>query len=428
MAMFALASVPLINILSPKAKQVWYADDAAAGKIKDLAQWWAKISQHGPAFGYFVNPAKTCLVVKEKYLQQAIDTFGSTRIKISCEGARYLGAPIGTEDFIKEFVREKVADWQASVEVLSSFATSQPHAAYSAMTHRLSSQWLFLQRTVPDLSPLLQPLENTISDHFIPALTGRGSCTKLERDLFALPARLRGLGLTNPTKSAVHQLTASTCITSPLTDAIFDQITTFTSSIHNDQLKAKHSTHKISRQLANTAASQFKSRVDQQLLRAIDLASEKGASAWLTALLIEEHGFALHKGAFRDALCLRYGWLPTNLPPRCVCNKPFSVDHALCCPTGGFPSIRHNDLRDLTAEALTEVCNDVCIEPNLQPLSGESFHYSSANKEDGARLDVRATGFWGDRYQQAYFDVRVFNPNASSYRHLQPSSAYARHE
>ena len=144
-------------------------------------------------------------MVKEKYLQQAVDTFGSTGIKISCEGA---GVPIGTEDFIKEFVREKVADWQASVEVLSSFATSQPHAAYSAMTHGLSSQWLFLQRTVPALSPLLQPLENTISDHFIPALTGRGSCTKLECDLFALPARLGGLGLTNPTKSAVHQLTA----------------------------------------------------------------------------------------------------------------------------------------------------------------------------------------------------------------------------
>ena len=112
-----------------------------------------------------------------------------------------------------------------------------------------------------------------------------------------------------------------------------------------------------------------------------------------------------------------------TFPPDVSANKPFSVDHALCCPTGGFPSIRHNYLRDLTAEALTVVCNDVCIEPNLQPLSGESLHYSSANKEDGARLDVRATGFWGDRYQQAYFDL--FNPNASS---LQPSTAYARQE
>ena len=44
------------------------------------------------------------------------------------------------------------------------------------------------------------------------------------------------------------------------------------------------------------------------LQRSVRAASEKGASAWLTALPIEEHGFALHKVAFRDALALRYGW------------------------------------------------------------------------------------------------------------------------
>ena len=34
----------------------------------------------------------------------------------------------------------------------------------------------------------------------------------------------------------------------------------------------------------------------------ISLLSEKGALSWLSALPVEEHGFALHKGAFRDAL------------------------------------------------------------------------------------------------------------------------------
>ena len=77
---------------------------------------------------------------------------------------------------------------------------------------------------------------------------------------------------------------------------------------------------------------------------------------------------------------------------------------------------------------LTEVCSDVCVEPHLQPLSGESLRYSSAIKEDGARLDIRANGFWGNRYQQAFFDIRVFNPNASSYRQLQPTTAYNRQE
>ena len=153
-----------------------------------------------------------------------------------------------------------------------------------------------------------------------------------------------------------------------------------------------------------------------------------GASTWLTALPIKEHGFDLHKGAFRDALCLRYNLQPPHLPTKCVCGKPFTVDHALCCPTGGLPTLRHNELRDFTANVMTEVCHDVCIEPPLQPLTGESFPLTSTNTEDGARLDIRAHGFWGNRYQRAFFDIRVFNPNAPSYRELQLDTAYHRHE
>ena len=44
--------------------------------------------------------------------------------------------------------------------------------------------------------------------------------------------------------------------------------------------------------------------------------------------------------------------------------------------------------------------------------------------EDGARLDISAAGFWGGQHQKAYFDVKVFNPNASSYRGSQVSSLY----
>ena len=186
------ASIPLIRELSSnsKAKQVWYADDAAAaGNIRELANWWSTIREHGPAFGYFVNPAKTCLVVKEEHLQLALNTFASSGIQISSEGARYLGAPLGTQSFTNQFVNEKVSEWQASLETLSSFATSQPHAAYAAMTHGLSNQWLFLQRTIPNLSPLLQPLENTIALKFIPSLTGRKDCSEIERELFALPRK-----------------------------------------------------------------------------------------------------------------------------------------------------------------------------------------------------------------------------------------------
>jgi len=33
-----------------------------------------------------------------------------------------------------------------------------------------------------------------------------------------------------------------------------------------------------------------------------------------------------------------------------------------------------------------------------------------------ACLDISAAGFWSSHHQKAYFDVKVFNPNASSYR------------
>ena len=57
------------------------------------------------------------------------------------------------------------------------------------------------------------------------------------------------------------------------------------------------------------------------------LASERGAFYWLTTLLLAEHGFTLHKSALQDALALRYGWLLRNVPVKCDCGKPFSVEH-----------------------------------------------------------------------------------------------------
>ena len=68
--------------------------------------------------------------------------------------------------------------------------------------------------------------------------------------------------------------------------------------------------------------------------------------------------------------------------------------HAFSCPCGGFPSIRHNEVWDLTASLLSEVCCDVGFEPRLQPLDHEPLQYTTANREDGAHLDV-ARNFGG---------------------------------
>ena len=108
-----------------------------------------------------------------------------------------------------------------------------------------------------------------------------------------------------------------------------------------------------------------------------ELSMKKGASSWLTILPLEKHDYALHKQAFRDALALRYGWLPTHIPAYCSCGQPFSMQHVLLCPKGGYPSICHNELRDLTAFLLSEICHGVAIEPSLQPITSETLHHTT---------------------------------------------------
>ena len=110
-------------------------------------------------------------------------------------------------------------------------------------------------------------------------------------------------------------------------------------------------------------------------------------------------------------------------PQKCRCGQSFEINRVLTCRQGGFHTIRHNELRDTFSALLSEVCQEVSIEPPLQPLSGEWLP-RAANKEPNARLDIRAQGFW-DIMQDAFFDVRVFHPLAPSYRFQKVSALYS---
>ena len=89
--------------------------------------------------------------------------------------------------------------------------------------------------------------------------------------------------------------------------------------------------------------------------------------------------------------------------------------------------IHGNEIRDITATLLTEICHNVATEPLLQPLTNESFTHRSANTDPNARLDIRARGFWSTG-QDAFFDVRVFHPNAPSNCSMTTTAAYRKHE
>ena len=82
-------------------------------------------------------------------------------------------------------------------------------------------------------------------------------------------------------------------------------------------------------------------------------------------------------------------------------------------------------MRDIIASLLSE---GVSVEPHLQPLSGETVVHNSANVDNNSRLDVSAYGFWGGRFERAFFDVRVFNLCAQSNRQATLQSTYRHHE
>ena len=245
-------------------------------------------------------------------------------------------------------------------------------------------------RTIPDIKDFLQSLEDIIHQSFISALFGRPPCLPTERDLYVLPVRLGGLGLINPCSAAQSCFCDLEPLTAPLVALIVAQCAT--QSVDRDHIhQLKQSIRKNYREYQTMVADTLQSDLSSSLKCCVDLAKESGSSSWLTVL---EHGFHLHKGDFRDALSLRYGITPSNTSSTCQCGTSFSVDHATVCPFGGFPTIRHNEVRDLTASLLTEVCHNVATEPSLQPITSETFSLASANTSNDARLDVKARGFW----------------------------------
>ena len=58
---------------------------------------------------------------------------------------------------------------------------------------------------------------------------------------------------------------------------------------------------------------------------------------------------------------------------------------------------------------MSEVCNNVSIEPHLQPLSGEALRFKTANSDCNARLDIAANGFWGGRFER-FFMLEFLTP------------------
>ena len=104
---------------------------------------------------------------------------------------------------------------------------------------------------------------------------------------------------------------------------------------------------------------------------------------------MREYNYILNKQQFWDSIRLRYGWSVPGLPSKCPCGENFNIQHAMSCKKGGYVTIRHNEIRDITAKLLSELCKDVAVEPSLLKLNGEQETMRrTAKNNDDVRLDI----------------------------------------
>ena len=97
-----------------------------------MYKWWKELLQVGPKYGYFPNPFKSILVVKDpQMIDQAKELFGEFNMQIT-SGTKHLGAALGNTGARDQYIADEVQGWCEDIKMLADIAESEPQAAYSA--------------------------------------------------------------------------------------------------------------------------------------------------------------------------------------------------------------------------------------------------------------------------------------------------------
>ena len=337
------------------------------------------------------NESKSWLIVKSGILADE----AKREINVSTEVQRHLGAVIGSQEFKDQYCREKVLGWKGELEVLSDIARSQPHAAFTVFTKGYKSKFTYFMCTIGSFEDYVDPIQEVIDDLFLPTLFGQTEPLPSDlRQLFTLTPAQGGLGMPDLRFEAPQQFAASTLITAAHEDSIATQGMFMVEGDNSTkELKRQHKALKIAS--VKSRMQSIDSTLPMDLLQSVNQLRHKGASSWLIAVPLIDHGLVLNKQEFRDSLRLRYNMPLSDLPSKCVCGEKYTVCHALSCKKGGFVAQRHYGVYNLLTSLIDKVCTNVQVEPQLQPLDNEQFNLRSAVTSPEARLDITFQGAFG---------------------------------
>jgi hypothetical protein len=158
----------------------------------------------------------------------------------------------------------------------------------------------------------------------------------IPRRITCLPVKKCGLAIPNPTETADTNWTASMVIWGHLISAIRG-MEVFSSTEHASIMNAGKA-ETVARYLSESKAklSGELEKISGRRSRTIQRGEQ--TRAWLLVLPSTINGTELSAQEFRDAIHMRHGITPPNLPETCDgCDARFSLQHALLgCKKGGF--------------------------------------------------------------------------------------------
>ena len=159
-------------------------------------------------------------------------------------------------------------------------------------------------RTIESFEEYVDPIEEVIHTSFLPSLFGRVEPLPEElQGLVSLSPAQGGISIPDLKRESSEQFNASLDITAAHVSSFVTQSSTIPTRELMEERKREINAQR-------SAAAKFRiDRIDEllspDLLQAVQPTRDKGASSWLNAIPIEEHGLSLNNQKFRDSLCLR---------------------------------------------------------------------------------------------------------------------------
>ena len=394
-------------------RQAWFFDDGYfVGSKEDALRFWNVVKTVGPTIGYQANNKSKVYDLDDSNK----DMWVNAGLTFSSIGMEVLGAPVGSQFFIKEFAHEKYERIKAMINMLTNIAHSNPQESFAVFSRSIKHKHSYMTRTINNCNELAHEYDQAL-EQFMSVLFGKVLTEKMVLQA-SLPIGKGGLGLNvNSEQYCSQQYEDSQTISY----GVVRNITHDEMIPENYEVNARKAIKSLKNKYWSTKTEELKLLCnDSEKIRLEEL-NMSGANSWINYIPIASKPHRmLSKSEFTDALRLRFEIKPDDLPiicPAIRCQEAFSLNHADICSKGGIIHRRHDYIKWVLARNAEKAfgSTSVEIEPTLGKIESDAHDILTGNLNDLARSDFSIRDYHGP-HSKSHFDVRVLSPTCESNR------------